>query len=134
MTQSPVGSRIPLAKIPTITEWEIARLNKPSFSVKTAHTLKDICRAKHGRSWLAVRTGIPEERLLKLANYADLLTIPRLGPDRVKLLIEANVTNVFDLGQRNCDNLFQQLCGMIPYKQLHQAILKAKERPRTFTW
>lgn len=79
-------------------------------------------------------TGITEERITQLAHYADLMLVPGVGAKNAKLIIDAGVKNVFDLKQRNCDNLCQALAGAIHPTYVGKMIQKARERHSPLEW
>jgi predicted flap endonuclease-1-like 5' DNA nuclease len=73
--------------------------------VADTDTLLDRACSKKGRQELAAASGIPETKLLKWVNAADLCRISGVGPEYAELLEAAGVDTVVELRTRNADNL-----------------------------
>ena len=67
--------------------------------------LLEATKTKKQRTALADETGIPESRVLRFANMADLFRIHGVGQEYADLLEAAGVDTVPELAQRNAANL-----------------------------
>ncbi|MEO1270751.1 MAG: DUF4332 domain-containing protein [Myxococcota bacterium] len=74
----------------------------------TEHVLKAALTPK-ARHKLAPQVGLTELELLAFVRECELLQIRGVGPTMARLLTEAGVTGVDDLGGRDAQNLYQRL-------------------------
>jgi predicted RecB family nuclease len=79
------------------------------LGIRTTERLLEAAKSPKGRRELAVKTSIPEPRLLVLANACDHLRIKGMGKDYVVLLREVGVNTVRDLRYRNPLNLVRAM-------------------------
>jgi predicted flap endonuclease-1-like 5' DNA nuclease len=73
--------------------------------VNNTDKLLEATKTKKQRTALADETGIPESRVLRFANMADLFRIHGVGQEYADLLEAAGVDTVPELAQRNAANL-----------------------------
>ncbi|MGF1566157.1 MAG: DUF4332 domain-containing protein [Flavobacteriales bacterium] len=73
--------------------------------VNSTDKLLEATKTKKQRTALADETGIPESRVLRFANMADLFRIHGVGQEYADLLEAAGVDTVPELAQRNAANL-----------------------------
>ncbi|HMM47100.1 MAG TPA: DUF4332 domain-containing protein [Thiobacillaceae bacterium] len=74
------------------------------------------------RKGLAERTGLPEARILKFANMADLYRINGVGSEYSELLEAAGVDTVPELAQRNAANLVKAMTAVNEEKKLTRQV------------
>lgn len=77
--------------------------------IETAASLLAHCRTPQQRKDLAGKTKIPEDRILKFANMADLYRIKGVGSEYSELLEAAGVDTVPELARRNVAALTQAM-------------------------
>jgi len=73
--------------------------------VNSTDKLLEATKTKKQRTALADETGIPESKVLRFANMADLFRIHGVGQEYADLLEAAGVDTVPELAQRNAANL-----------------------------
>lgn len=73
--------------------------------VNSTDKLLEATKTKKQRKALADETGIPESKVLRFANMADLFRIHGVGQEYADLLEAAGVDTVPELAQRNAANL-----------------------------
>jgi predicted flap endonuclease-1-like 5' DNA nuclease len=73
--------------------------------VNSTDKLLEATKTKKQRKDLAEASGIPEAKILKFANMADLFRITGVGQEFAELLEAAGVDTVPELAQRNAQNL-----------------------------
>lgn len=74
------------------------------------------------RKTLADATGIPEAKILKFANMADLYRISGIGSEYSELLEASGVDTVPELAQRNPANLAKAMAELNEQKNLTRRI------------
>ncbi|MDX9758329.1 MAG: DUF4332 domain-containing protein [Bacteroidota bacterium] len=79
------------------------------------------------RKALAAQTGLPEAKILKFANMADLYRISGIGSEFSELLEAAGVDTVPELAQRNAANLAQKMAEVNEAKKLTRRVPTEKE-------
>lgn len=77
--------------------------------ITTPAELLETARRPSGRHTLATRTGIPEARILKWANMADLFRVSGIAGQYAELLEATGVDSVKELRNRNAENLAAKL-------------------------
>jgi hypothetical protein len=83
-----------------------------AFGIASTDRLLLVAARKQGREDLAQETGIPEEKILRVVNLADLLRVKGVGAEYGHLLGEAGVHTLKQLARRSADRLFQDLVGL----------------------
>jgi len=73
--------------------------------ITTTLDLLDRCCDRAGRTEVAAEVRLPQERLLKWVNLANLMRISGVGEEYSELLNAAGVSTVKDLRRRNPENL-----------------------------
>lgn len=101
-------------------------------------------KTKKQRQALAEATGIPEKKILKFANMADLFRINGVGQEFAELLEAAGVDTVPELAMRNAENLTakmeevneaKNLTRRTPsLKEVEKWVSEAKSLPRTLEY
>lgn len=86
--------------------------------IKTVDELLDAAANRKGRTSLAIKTGISEERILKCVNMADLFRINGVASQYAELLEAAGVDTVKELQHRNAENLAAQMAEVNKTKNL----------------
>jgi predicted RecB family nuclease len=89
-----------------------------SLGIRTCERLLEEAKSPKGRRDLAPKCGIPEKRLLQLANACDHLRIKGMGKDYVELLREVGVSTVRDLRYRKPENLVKAMVEANKKKKL----------------
>lgn len=77
--------------------------------VTTVEKLLEVGGTKAGRNRLAEATALPEFKILKYVNHADLIRINGIGPQFAELLEAAGVDTVKELSRRKADNLLERM-------------------------
>jgi predicted flap endonuclease-1-like 5' DNA nuclease len=84
-------------------------------------------RTRLQRMTLAEKSGLPETKILKFANMADLYRISGIGSEYSELLEAAGVDTVPELAQRNPANLAQKIAEVNEAKKLTRRVPSEKE-------
>ncbi len=84
-------------------------------------------RTPQQRKALAEKSGLPETKILKFANMADLYRISGVGSEYSELLEAAGVDTVPELAQRNPTNLAQKMADVNEAKKLTRRVPSEKE-------
>lgn len=90
--------------------------------VKDTDTLLANCRTPKQRKELATKSEVPEAKLLKFANMADLYRINGIGSEFSELLEAAGVDTVPELAQRNAANLALAMAKVNEEKKLTRRV------------
>lgn len=90
--------------------------------VKDTDTLLDKGASKSGRKALAEATGLPEAKILKFVNMADLYRVKGVGSEYAELLEAAGVDTVPELAQRNAANLAAAMAKVNEEKKLTRRV------------
>ncbi len=112
--------------------------------ITTTDKLLAATKTKKQRQALAEATGIPEKKILKFANMADLFRINGVGQEFAELLEAAGVDTVPELAMRNAENLTakmeevneaKNLTRRTPsLKEVEKWVSEAKSLPRTLEY
>jgi hypothetical protein len=97
----------PIADFDCIEPETIDRLK--SIGIRTSDKLLDAAKSLRGRKMLALKTGIDEKSLLRLANKIDRMRVKGIGQDYAKLLQVAGVDTVRELKYRNPKRLAEAM-------------------------
>jgi len=84
-------------------------------------------RTPQQRKTLAEKSGLPETKILKFANMADLYRISGVGSEYSELLEAAGVDTVPELAQRNPTNLAQKMAEVNEARKLTRRVPTEKE-------
>lgn len=106
----------PILKIEGVGPEIAAKLK--AVGVRTTAKLLEHAKTPKGRKALAASSGIPEPKILKFANIADLLRLKGVGEEYSELLEAAGVDTVKELRNRNCANLTKAIAEANARKQL----------------
>lgn len=90
--------------------------------ISTTDGLLEIAKTPKGRRELAEKTAIPESRILKWANMADLMRIKGVGEEYSELLEAAGVDTVKELKMRNPANLTKAMAEVNATRKLVRAL------------
>lgn len=90
--------------------------------IKTTNDLLEQCCNAKGREYIASRSGLSTDQLLKWANMADLMRISGVGSEFSELLEAAGVDTVKELRNRRADNLWAKMREVNDAKKLTRAI------------
>ena len=82
---------------------------------------------KKGRAEIAGSSGVPEVKVLKFVNHADLMRIKGIGGEYSELLEAAGVDSVPELAQRNAANLTAKMEEVNAEKKLVRALPSEKQ-------
>jgi predicted flap endonuclease-1-like 5' DNA nuclease len=93
----------PITQIDSLAEEEVQKLK--SVGIRTTDRLLEAAKSPKGRNQLALKIGLPKERILNWANAADRLRIKGMGKGYSNLLQAAGVNTVRELRYRNPSNL-----------------------------
>lgn len=77
--------------------------------IRSVHALLKMAATRKGRADLVKATGIDESFILKWVNMADLYRVKGIGSEYSELLEKAGVDTVKELGNRNAENLWQEI-------------------------
>src|SRR5262245_20228251 len=97
----------PVAKLDGMTAQTATKLKKQG--IRTTEKLIEVASPVRSRRRLAKETGISEHQLLDWVNIAHYLQIPGMGAAKARLIREAGVTTVRELGYRNPQRLAQAM-------------------------
>ena len=89
-----------------------------SAGINSVEELLESAARKKERGALADKTGIPEIKILRLVNHADLMRIKGIGGEYSELLEASGVDTVPELAQRNADNLLEKMTAVNSEKKL----------------
>lgn len=95
--------------------------------VNNTDKLLEATKTKKQRTALADETGIPESKVLRFANMADLFRIHGVGQEYADLLEAAGVDTVPELAQRNATNLTAKMEEVNAEKNLSRRTPSATE-------
>lgn len=95
--------------------------------VNSTDKLLEATKTKKQRTALADQTGIPEAKVLRFANMADLFRITGVGQEYADLLEAAGVDTVPELAQRNAANLAAKMEEVNAEKNLSRRTPSATE-------
>jgi predicted flap endonuclease-1-like 5' DNA nuclease len=95
--------------------------------VTSTDKLLEKTKTKKQRKDLAEATGIPEVKILKYANMADLFRINGVGQEFSELLEAAGVDTVPELAQRKAENLTAKMEEVNESKKLTRRTPSLKE-------
>lgn len=108
--------------------------------IKDTDSLLAAATTVSARAKLAEATGLPAQRILKLANMADLYRISGIGSEYAELLEASGVDTVPDLARRSAESLAAKLAEVNAEKKLTRRVptladvskwvAQAKELPR----
>ncbi|MBR9978623.1 MAG: DUF4332 domain-containing protein [Bacteroidetes bacterium] len=90
--------------------------------VKDTDDLLTGARTAQMRKALADQTGLPEAKILKFANLADLYRVSGIGSEYSELLEASGVDTVPELAQRNPANLAQKMTEVNGQKNLTRRV------------
>jgi len=90
--------------------------------VGSCENLLETGGTKKGRGEIAAKSGIPEAKILKFVNHADLMRIKGIGGEYSELLEAAGVDSVPELAQRNAANLVEKMTSVNAQKKLVRAL------------
>jgi hypothetical protein len=105
----------PIAVIGTDAD-EIKKLK--ALRIRTAERLLEAAKSPKGRRQLAEDTGIPEQRLLCLANCADRMRIKGMGKGYAAMLPAVGVDTVKELKYRNPEKLAKAIAELNKKRKL----------------
>jgi predicted flap endonuclease-1-like 5' DNA nuclease len=80
-----------------------------NVGIKSTGELLKRCAGSHGRKLVSRQTRLPESRLLRWANQADLMRISGVGTQFAELLEAAGVDTVKELRHRKAANLAETM-------------------------
>lgn len=99
--------RYKLVEIIGIGEVYQAKLN--AEDIKYVDQYLKASAKRYDREKLSKKTGISTKLLLEWANYAELMTLSKVGPKNARLLEAAGVDSTKELAKRVLDNLYPAL-------------------------
>jgi nucleotidyltransferase/DNA polymerase involved in DNA repair len=105
-----------LTDVPGLTPMEEVRLR--SAGIRSTRTLLWEAGSRVGRSTVAGQTGIGEDRLLHLAQRADLMRVRGVGGEYAELLEAAGVATVPDLAHQKPERLRERLAALNGHRDL----------------
>lgn len=73
--------------------------------LRTTDKLLKVCAERRGRRALARKLDIPEKKILRWVNRADIMRVKGIGREYADLLEHVGVDTVGELGRRNAANL-----------------------------
>lgn len=95
--------------------------------VSTRAELLDRCGGAKGRKEIAGRTKIPEKRILRWVNVADLMRIKGVDGNMVELMEAAGVDTVTELRTRRADSLTAKMAEINKQKKLARSAPSEKQ-------
>lgn len=111
-----------------------------NVGITTVELLLENTKTPAQRYSLAEKTGIPESKILKYANMADLFRIDGIGIEYSELLESSGVDTVVELSNRIPENLLEKMSeinekyGLViklpTLSQVVDWIIEAKSLPR----
>lgn len=108
---------IPLSKLVGMPPEIVGKLNEKG--IHDSDQLLDACRTPHDRSELAKHCGLTRQKLLALADRADLARIHGVGGVLSDLLEQIEgVKTVPDLAKQRPEHLHDQLADLIEEKKI----------------
>lgn len=82
--------------------------------------------SKKGRTHIAAKTGLSEERILKWVNHADLFRVKGVASQYAELLECSGVDTVKELRNRNAENLAEKMAEINKAKRLVRNVPSTK--------
>ena len=96
------------------------------IEIKTTDELLAQGRTPAGRKQIAAQTEIPEKKVLRWVNMADLFRIKGVGAEYAELMEAAGVDTVKELKNRNAENLAEKMVEINAAKKLTRQVPSPK--------